>query len=154
MQPIHHKKTHLKHPHLAKKKDKDKGWMRNFWIGLVTFFAVSAVSVAYYSYEPTNIEIENDSYVSISTSTVAGDDKNVTCQLSLLIDSEQDEAIQKRKPELEVVVKSALSELYQEDQRPDLQEVREKLFYEINKKLPRKLKIREVYIQEMLIGQS
>jgi hypothetical protein len=44
--------------------------------------------------------------------------------------------------------------VYQGEQRPALATVRQRLFVAIGQKLPRKLKIRDLFIQDRLVGYS
>lgn len=152
--PVHHKRTHLKHPRpSATKADSTQLWLRRFWIGLALISVLSISLVAYSKYSVDSDEDE-DAYVSVQTVTVVGDAVNVQCKLSLLIDQEQESRLKKRQQELDVVVRSVLSDVYQGSTRPTISEVREQMLLAINKKLPRKLQIRDVYVQELVVGNS
>lgn len=97
---------------------------------------------------------EREAYVSVQTRTVAGNFNNVVCKLSLLVDQSQEERISRRKRELEAVINAVLAEAYQGARRPGLAEVRDRLHLAINNKLPRRLQVQDVLIEELLIGSS
>ena len=52
---------------------------------------------------------------------------------------------------VDAVVSSSLSDSYQQDKAPRLADVRDALYVAINRKLPRKLQIQDVLIQECLV---
>jgi hypothetical protein len=152
--PKPHKRTHLKHSsHRTHNEAKDQSWLRRFLLAL-GFVAALAVSVIFYYTRDrgTDDEQEQDVYVSVKVTPVFGTGELIICQLSLLIDSEQEKGIQSRQSLLEAVVSQSLLDSYQRTQRPDLHEVRQNLYLAINQKLPRKLQIRDVLIQELKVG--
>lgn len=151
-QPVPHKRTHLKHPknHAV---GKEQLWLRRFWFFFASFTLLSIALVAYNKYGSA-VENHEDAYINIELRTVVGDSNRVICKLSLLIDPEQETPIKNRQKELEAVVSSVLAEAYQGAQRPPLTAVRELLHNALNQQLPRKLEIRDVLIQELLVGNS
>lgn len=152
--PVHHKRTHLKHPRSsAANGGSTQHWLRHFWIALALILTLGIALVAYGKYSVDNDEDE-DAYFTVQTATIAGDAVNVRCKLSLLIDQEQESRLKKRQQELDAVVRSVLSEVYQGSARPSISEVRAQMLLTLNKKLPRKLQIRDVYVQELLVGNS
>lgn len=152
--PKHHKRTHLKHPGKNASHGKsDQSWLRKFWLALGFLLLLSA-GVATYGLYSKEMEADEDVYVSVQVKTIVADDQNAICRLSLLIDPEQEARLQKRQKELEAVVSATLAEIYQGDQRPALSEVRLRLLLAINQKLPRKLQVRDVLIQDLIIGNS
>jgi len=152
--PVHHKRTHLKHPRSSVANGSStQPWLRRFWITLALISVLGISLVAYGKYAVDSDEDE-DAYFSVQTATVAGDAVNVRCKLSLLIDQEQESRLKKRQQELDALVRSVLSDAYQGSARPTISEVRAQMLQTLNKKLPRKLQIRDVYVQELLVGNS
>ena len=152
--PVHHKRTHLKHPRSsAAKGNATQLWLRRFWIALALISILSISLVAYGKFSVGSDEDE-DAYVTVQTVTVVGDAVNVQCKLSLLIEQEQESRLKKRQQELDAVVRSVLSDAYQGSARPTISDVREQMLLALNKKLPRKLQIRDVYVQELIVGNS
>lgn len=151
VRPPPHKRTHLKHPKSSRTATKDR-WLRRYWIALIS---IGLISVAFITFNILADDDEDkDVYITVQTRTVAGDNNNVICKLSLLIDPEQEKGLQQRQPLLVSVVNSVLSEAYTGSQRPPPAEIRAQLLVEINKKLPRKLQVRDVLLQELIIGNS
>ena len=120
-------------------------------MALISVLGISLVAYGKYSVDSDDDE---DAYFTVQTATIAGDAVNVRCKLSLLIDQEQESRLKKRQQELDAVVRSVLSDVYQGSARPSIAEVRAQMLLTLNKKLPRKLQIRDVYIQELLVGNS
>lgn len=150
--PVAHKRTHLKHPKSASANTEQR-WLRHFWSFFAGLALISIALIAYNKFDPAK-DTDEDAYVSVQTRTVAGNSNNVICKLSLLIDQEQEKRINSRQKQLEAVVNSVLTEAYQGSERPPLAEVRQQLYVALNNKLPRKLQIRDVYIQELIIGNT
>lgn len=149
---VPHKRTHLKHPknHAVAK---ERLWLRRFWFFFASLTLISIALVAYHKYDDTS-EKQEDVYLNLELRTIVGDSNSVVCKLSLLIDPDQEKPIGNRQKELEAVVSSVLSEAYQGAQRPLLSAVREQLHKALNQRLPRKLEIRDVLIQELVVGSS
>jgi hypothetical protein len=120
-------------------------------LALLSILSISLVAYSKYSIDTDEDE---DAYVTVQTVTIVGDAVNVQCKLSLLIDQEQESRIKKRQQELDIVVRSVLSDAYQGSTRPTISDVREQMLLALNKKLPRKLHIRDVYVQELIVGNS
>ena len=131
----------------------DQSWLRGFWLLLATFSIVCAAGIYYYV-DTQDSEADEEAYVSLKVTTSIGIDQLVICKLSLLIDPVQEKGLQKRQKMLEAVVGSSLSDAYQQDKSPRLAEVRDALYVAINRKLPRKLQVQDVLIQELLVGVS
>ena len=152
--PVHHKRTHLKHPRSSVANGSSTQlWLRRFWIALALISVLGISLVAYGKYS-VDSDDDEDAYFTVQTATIAGDAVNVRCKLSLLIDQEQESRLKKRHQELDAVVRYVLSDVYQGSARPSIAEVRAQMLLTLNKKLPRKLQIRDVYIQELLVGNS
>ena len=127
-------------------------WLRRFWM---VFGALAVFSIALIGFQTLGKDDEDrEVYITLQTRTVAGEGNNVLCKLSLLVDPAQENRIAKRQPELEAVVNAALAEAYEGSRRPALSSVRDRLLAAINEKLPGKLKVRDVFIQELLVGNS
>ena len=60
--------------------------------------------------------------------------------------------MRQRQPELEHVVNATFAELYQNDQRPPLGSVRDRLLEALNTRLPERLQVQDVLIQDLLVG--
>ena len=150
----HHKRNHLKHPgHDRQGATGDRSWLMRFWLLLGAFVLISAGAIYYY-YSSQEADEDQDAYVSVKIKTMVGNDQIVICNLTLVIDPEQERGVRNRQQMLEAVVSSSLAEVYQRKQRPDMTEVRQALYFAINQKLPRKLKIHDLLIQDLLIGAS
>lgn len=131
----------------------DQSWLNRFWLLLALTALLSLVAIFFYVQEQD--EIEEEVYVSVSVRTSVGlDQQQVICKLSLLIDPEQEKGIQKRQKMLEAVVGGALAEAYQGDKYPQMAAVRQSLYLAINQKLPRKLQVQDVLIQQLLVGMG
>lgn len=131
----------------------DQSWLRRFWL-LLGAFAVICTAAIYFYMDSQASEVDEEVYVSVKVTTTVGIDQQVICKLSLLVDPEQEKGLQKRQKMLEAVVSSSLSDSYQLDKMPKLSDVRDALYVAINRKLPRKLQVQDVLIQELLVGIS
>jgi hypothetical protein len=134
-----------------KGKRDEQSWLRHFWLLLAAFAVIGATAIYFYLDEQAS-EIEEEAYVSVSVRTSVGIDQLVICKLSLLIDPEQEKGLTKRQKMLEAVVSNSLATSYQQESLPKMAEVRDSLLIAINRKLPRKLKVQDVLIQELLVG--
>lgn len=152
VRPPAHKRTHLKHPESGR-QGSERLWLRRYWIALASVALISAALITFNVFFPDDEE-EKDVYVSVKTRLLAGDNNNVFCTLSLLVDPEQEKGLQQRQALLTSVVNSVLSEVYTGSQRPPPAEVRTQILTALNKKLPRKLQVRDVFLQELVIGNS
>jgi len=131
----------------------DQSWLNRFWLLLALTALLSLAAIFFYVQEQD--EIEEEVYVSVSVRTSVGlDQQQVICKLSLLIDPEQEKGIQKRQKMLEAVVGGVLAEAYQGDKYPQMAAVRQSLYLAINQKLPRKLQVQDVLIQQLLVGMG
>jgi hypothetical protein len=152
--PVPPKRTHLKHPRSsATNGSSTQLWLRRFWIALA-LISVLGISLVTYGKYSVDRDEDEDAYFNVQTATIAGDAVNVRCKLSLLIDQDQEPGLKKHQQELDAVVRSVLSDAYQGSVRPSISDVRAQMLVALNKKLPRKLQIREVYVQELLVGNS
>lgn len=129
----------------------EQSWLRRFWLLLGAFSVICAAAIYFYMDSQAS-EVDQEVYVSVKVTTTIGLDQLVVCKLSLLVDPEQEKGLQKRQKMLEAVVSSSLSDSYQQEKPPKLAEVRDALYVAINRKLPRKLQVQDVLIQELLIG--
>lgn len=132
---------------------KEQIWLRRFWILFAAVTLISIALVVYQKYADAFTTPE-EVYLKLELRTMVGDNDVVVCKLSLLVDPEQEKPIKNRQKELEAVVSAVLTEAYQGTQRPPLSAVREQLHDELNRRLPRKLEIRDVLIQELVVGNS
>lgn len=152
--PIPHKVSHLKHPRSGTAGSAaDQSWQRRFWMLLSLVAMFSAASIFFYT-KSLHAETEEEVYVSVSVRTSISTDQTVICKLSLLVDPEQEKALQNRQKMLEAVVGDSLAASYQQDKYPKMADVKESLFVAINRKLPRKLQVQDVLIQELLVGMG
>ena len=150
--PHPHKLSHLKHGRAGNaSRQAEQSWQRRFWMLLSFFALISATSVFFYA-KSQQAEVEEEVYVSVSVKTAISSDQLVICKLSLLIDPDQEKGLQDRQKLLEAVVSDSLASSYQHDKYPKMTDVKENLFFAINRKLPRKLQVQDVLIQELLVG--
>ena len=148
------KRTHLKHPgHKGRGASNDQVWSRRLWVSLIVFVLLSIAVTAFYARDQW-FEGEEDVFVDVAVRTVAGDEQAIICKLSILIDPEQEQGIKSRQKQLESIVSAALAEIYQGAQPPEMSAVRQRLHFAINQKMPRKLQVRDVLIQELLVGSG
>lgn len=135
----------------SKARRDEQSWLRHFWLLLTAFVIIAAAAVYFYLDKPAS-EIEEEAYISVNVRTSVGIDQMIICKLSLLIDPEQEKGLTKRQKMLEAVVSNALATTYQQESPPKLAELRDSLLIAINRKLPRKLRVQDVLIQELLVG--
>ena len=131
----------------------DQSWLRRFWL-LLGAVAILCSGAIYFYMDSQESEVDEEVYVSVKVTTSVGLDQLVVCKLSLLVDPAQEKGVQKRQKMLEAVISSSLSDSYQQEKMPKLAEVRDALYVAINRKLPRKLQVQDVLIQELLVGIS
>ena len=141
----------IKYATESQDKGDEQSWLRHFWLLLAAFAVIGATAIYFYLDEQAS-DIEEEAYVSVSVRTSVGIDQLVICKLSLLIDPEQEKGLTKRQKMLEAVVSNSLATSYQQENLPKMAEVRDTLLIAINRKLPRKLKVQDVLIQELLVG--
>ena len=134
-------------------RNEEQSWLRRFLVLLGSIGIVCAGAIYFYLDSQAS-EVDEEVYVSVKVKTTIGLDQQVICKLSLLVDPEQEKGLQKRQKMLEAVVSSSLSDSYQQEKAPRLAEVRDALYVAINRKLPRKLQVQDVLIQELLVGIS
>ena len=137
----------------AAARNDEQSWLRSFWLLLAAFAVVCAAAIYFYMDSQAS-EADEEAYVSVKVTTTIGFDQLVVCKLSLLVDPEQEKGLQKRQKMLEAVVSSSLADAYQQEKQPKLADVRDALYVAINRKLPRKLQVQDVLIQELLVGIS
>ena len=135
----------------AGERNEDQSWVHRFWMLLGAFGLICAGAIYFYM-DSQESEADEEVYVSVKVTTTIGLDQLVVCKLSLLVDPVQEKVLKKRQKMLEAVVSSSLSDSYQQDKAPRLADVRDALYVAINRKLPRKLQIQDVLIQELLVG--
>lgn len=132
----------------------EQSWLRRFWLLLGSVALISAFAIFQFVQVP-GADIEEEVYVSVSVKTAVGlNQQMVICKLSLLIDQGQEKGIQKRQQLLQAVVGDALATAYGKDKRPGMADVRESLYLAINQKLPRKLQVQDVLIQQLVVGMG
>lgn len=128
-----------------------QSWLRYFWLLLAAFAVIGAMAIYFYTDDQAS-DKDEEAYVSLNVRTSVGIDQLVVCKLSLLIDPAQEKGLIKRQKMLEAVVSNTLTTSYQQENLPKMAEVRDSLLIAINQKLPRKLKVQDVLIQELLVG--
>lgn len=149
--PKHTPRTHLKHPSSNSRQGaSERVWLKRFWLvfGLLGLTAIALLGYQYYASQPEVTEV----YLPVTTRTAAGSHRMITSRLSLVIDPAQEKALRQRQPELEHVVNATFAELYQNDQRPPLGSVRDRLLEALNTRLPERLQVQDVLIQDLLVG--
>lgn len=151
--PIHHPRTHLKHPGRPGRSGHQGRWLRRFWVSLTLMLLVAAATLFYYERQ-RNDGAEADVYVPVRVRTQVGDDQLLVCKLNLLLDPDQEKGVRSRLNVLEAVIGASLADSYQRRLRPRLSTVRQELHLAINRKLPRRLQIRDVLIDELLLGRG
>lgn len=117
--------------------------------------AMSSLAIIYgYVHAEQDNLVEVDTYLSVPVKTTVGDNHFLVGKISLLIDPEQENELEYRKNQLSAVIAASLAESYQGPQRPPLADVRSALQTAINAYLPRKLHIRDVLIEDLIVGTS
>lgn len=133
----------------------DRTWLRRFWIILVfgAFLSGGLIFFQNYSSDKKQKKIE-DAYLAVAVQTFSGNSFNVLCRLNLLINADQEEELKPYQKALEVLITATLSNLYQSPERPSLEDVQLQLRRKINDRLPEDLQVRDVLIEQLLVGNS
>lgn len=138
----------------GKNSANDASWMRRFW-GVLLLIAMSGLVAIYVQIQTRQTEDkEEDAYLSLPIRTSVGDNQFLIGKVSLLIDPEQEKGLELRKNQLEAVIAASLAESYQGPGRPSLLAVKKELVIAVNAYLPRKLRVRDVLIQDLVVGIS
>ena len=135
----------------ASNDDANRSWSRRLWLFLGALGIVSAGLIVYFDQPKETVD---EAYVPLQVKTTVGAGRMAIGKLSLLIAPDQEEGIRDRRQLLEAVIGQSLADSYQDRLRPKLSEVRENLHAAINGRLPSKLKVRDVLIQELLLGSD
>lgn len=150
--PPPQKRTHPKHTGRGgHQQDAEQSWLRHFIMFLVAIGIIAAVAVFYYNNDK-GADADEDAYIPIQIKTLLASNKMVSCKLDLQIDPEQEKGLQPHRKVMETVISQQLTDLYTREQRPEMSEVRQSLYFAVNQKLPRKLQVRDVLIQELTVG--
>ena len=131
----------------------EHSWMVKFcWLlGLATTAAVVLVLAGRYYWGPPQKPL--DSFFSLSVRAQAQDGRNILCDLKMLIRPEQEAGLAARQAKLTAAAASALADNFDvRTRRPDLKALPDDLLEAINQAVPKKLRIREVYIQNLVYG--
>lgn len=131
----------------------NSSWLLRFWM-VIMLIAMGGLAAVHIHAKQVNIEEEVDTYFSVPVKTTVGNNQLLVGTISLLIDPEQEKGLERRKNQLSTVISASLVELYQGATRPRLTDVRNALLASINAYLPRKLHIREVLIQDLIVGTA
>ena len=144
-------RKHLIHPQ-GPRPNRDGQWLKRFWavFALTALLAIATLAYTYF----VDQDSPRDAYVPLQTKTVAGNFRNVTCNLSLVVTPAQEKAIQERQAALQNIVNVTLARVYDGEAQPPLSDVRDALREEINRSLPAKLRVQDVLIQELLVGMA
>jgi len=131
----------------------DASWLRRFWTVLVLIGLCGMAAIYVQTRQAADNE-EEDAYLSLPIRTSVGDNQLLIGKVSLLIDPEQEKGLERRKSQLEAVITASLADSYQGPGRPLLSVVQKDLMTAINAYLPRKLRVRDVLIQDLVVGIS
>lgn len=148
-------RKHLGHPGQVRKQLEERSWVRRFWLVFGMSTTIAFAAVFYFATNQRDQVDDADAYVSVQVKTLVGDRRVLVCKVSLVVDDDQQSGIQARQAQLRAVMSESLMYLYQDgDSRPKLSVVRDRLYDAINEKLPRKLQIRDLLIQDLVVGLS
>lgn len=133
----------------------DSSWLRHFWTALAALFLLAGGLIYHYLQRTDNQQkSEAITYLALPIKTIVGNNQYVSGQLSLQITPKQEQLLEERKVMLQTVINATLVEAYGTAERPSLSSVRLTLKEAINTRLPRKLRIRDVLIESLVIGLS
>lgn len=152
-QSIHPQSTRPKSPGRHSPSGNQRSWLRRFWISLTLMLLLAGATLLYFERHGAD-ETEADVYVPVRVRTQVGDDQLLICKLNLLLDPDQEKGVRSRLHVMEAVISTSLAGSYQRRLRPKLSTVRQDLLLAINRKLPRRLQIRDVLIDELLLGRG
>ena len=136
----------------ARGKQDDTPWFRRFWISLALFGLASAGYAAYWQYSTTAAAYGDSAYMTVEIRTIVGDHRFIRGSLALQCDEDQLSKLEERKPLIHAVIGEALANAYGAEAHPALTKVRGSLLDSINNRLPRRLKIEDVLIQNYIVG--
>lgn len=133
----------------------DSSWLRHFWTALAALFLLAG-GLIYHYLQPTDNQQKSEAitYLALPIKTIVGNNQYVSGQLSLQITPKQEQLLEERKAMLQTVINATLVEAYGTAERPSLSSVRLALKEAINTRLPRKLRIRDVLIESLVVGLS
>lgn len=133
----------------------DSSWLRHFWTALAALFLLAGGLIYHYLQRTDNQQkSEAITYLALPIKTIVGNNQYVSGQLSLQITPKQEQLLEERKVMLQTVINATLVEAYGTAERPSLGSVRQALKEAINTRLPRKLRIRDVLIESLVVGLS
>jgi len=133
----------------------DSSWLRHFWTALAALFLLAGGLIYHYLQRTDNQQkSEAITYLALPIKTIVGNNQYVSGQLSLQITPKQEQLLEERKVMLQTVINATLVEAYGTAERPSLSSVRLALKEAINTRLPRKLRIRDVLIESLVVGLS
>lgn len=133
----------------------DSSWLRHFWTALAALFLLAGGLIYHYLQRTDNQpKSEAITYLALPIKTIVGNNQYVSGQLSLQITPKQEQLLEERKAMLQTVINATLVEAYGTAERPSLSSVRLALKEAINTRLPRKLRIRDVLIESLVVGLS
>lgn len=141
-----------KMPPAADREDaRETSWVRRFWL-ILGIGALFSAGLIWFNLSQSEEEEIKEAYVSLAVKTTAGQDQVIICKLLLVVDAKEALALQSRSKMLEAVVARSLAEQYGGQTRPPLAQVRQRLWREINRKLPEELRVQDLLIQDFVIG--
>ena len=133
----------------------DSSWLRHFWTALAALFLLAGGLIYHYLQRTDNQQkSEAITYLALPIKTIVGNNQYVSGQLSLQITPKQEQLLEERKVMLQTVINATLVEAYGTAEHPSLGSVRLALKEAINTRLPRKLRIRDVLIESLVVGLS
>ena len=129
---------------------REASWLRHFWL-VLGFLVLAGIGFSYLQARDYD-ERDDDTFISVPVKTKVGDFRMVQGKISLLVDAHQEKGLLRRQQQLETVVAAALADVYGQAMRPSLARVHDYLQTAINASLPRKLRVRDVLIQDLVVG--
>ena len=118
---------------------------------VLTSLALLATAAIYF-YRDQSEKKSADVYVSLPVKMTVGNGQMLVGKFSLVVSAQQEEGIRRQEQKLKTIVAAALTDIFSGSTQPALAEVQESLFTEINRHLPKKLRVRDLLIQDLVKG--
>lgn len=125
-------------------------WTHRFAI-VLSLLAIISVAFVYFSRDRGD-QRSRDVYVSFSVKTTVGSGQFLTGQVSLVIDPTQEDGIRGQEAKIQQLILVAVADAFGAEALPRLSAVEETIYKTVNRGLPKRLRVRDVLIQDMVRG--
>jgi hypothetical protein len=128
-------------------------WLHHFWL-ILGILALACVGLVYFYARQTEQPRPKEIFVAMPVKAMVGESRFVQGKISLVISSAQEKGLSQHQKHIETLVSATLVEMFSGAARPNLAAIRARLLAAINNYLPKRLRVREVLIEDMLIGMG